>query len=302
MNEPWTPEQVVSERAAAGLIAAQFPALPPLSIVEYGKGFDNTVYLVNNDYIFRFPRRQIAVELLKTESSLLPKLVNFLPLSIPEPVFLGKPSDDYPWPFTGYKVVRGDTPGKLTRAQHMGAAEPIAHFLRKLHSFPVEMAERCGVKQDALGRIDLAKRIPMLEENVKKLGAFGVWENIGQLENYLESLCVVKPTGKAVLTHGDIHIRNIVVNKRGVLSGVIDWGDTHIGDPAVDLAFIYSFLPPEGRQIFFNIYGEVDVSTKKIARFKAIYTTVLLLLYGHDHNDDKLVAAARDSLNLALEG
>ena len=46
-----------------------------------GAGWDNTAYLVNGEWVFRFPRRTIAVPLLEAEGRVLPKLAPRLPLS-----------------------------------------------------------------------------------------------------------------------------------------------------------------------------------------------------------------------------
>jgi aminoglycoside phosphotransferase (APT) family kinase protein len=97
-----------------------------------------------------------------------------------------------------------------------------------------------------------------------------------------------------------MHFRNLIIGSKGEISGVIDWGDSHIGHPAVDLSIVYSFFPVEGRRQFFNIYGSVDFETQELARFKAVYTSLLLLLYGADLNDTELVKGAQEALNLAL--
>lgn len=81
---------------------------------------------------------------------------------------------------------------------------------------------------------------------------------------------------------------------------MIDWGDVHIGHRAVDLNLIFSFLDGAGRKVFFEEYGEIDPLELEYARFKAIYTNVVLLLYGYHENQTHTVAEARKSLELAL--
>jgi aminoglycoside phosphotransferase (APT) family kinase protein len=297
---PWSSERVVSNRLAVHLIEDQFPQSAPVRLVEFGKGFDNTAYLVNDGFIFRFPRREIAVELLKTEKVLLPFLVPILPLPIPEPVYDGHPSKNYPWPFIGYKLVKGEMPGELTANQRIQSAEPLAAFLRKLHNYPVEQAKSLGVPNDQLDRLSISKRKLQHEENVHQLMADGILRDDPLLTDYLLSLQHVEPDSREVLAHGDLHLRNLLVNEKSVLAGIIDWGDAHIGHPAVDLAVIYQFLPPQGRRIFIDIYGEVDEQTEKLARFRAIHSTIWLLRYGCDNKDEKLITAAKESLHLAL--
>ncbi|MCZ8518356.1 MULTISPECIES: phosphotransferase [Paenibacillus] len=298
----WSAQHVASEEEARRLIERQFPELRPVRLARAGEGFDNTVYLVNGSYIFRFPRREISAELIRLERRLLPWLLEEeLPLSIPEPLYYGTPGDAYPWPFLGYRLVEGSCPGPLTREQRMRSAEPLAAFFRKLHALPSGRARELGVPADELRRLDVPWRKPALLGNIRKLAESGLWHD-ERLHAYAEALQSPRPEpgGTTVLVHGDPHIRNIIVGPTGTLSGVIDWGDAHLGHPAVDLSLVYSFLPPEGRQRFYSVYGPVDPHTEILARFRTVFTHVTLLLYAQDTGDPRLIRAASDSLSLAL--
>ena len=72
MNRPWSAEHDVSASLARELIETQFPKLTPVGVEPLGVGWDNTAYRVNDKFVFRFPRRQIAVELIRTEARVLP--------------------------------------------------------------------------------------------------------------------------------------------------------------------------------------------------------------------------------------
>ena len=39
-----------------------------------------------------------------------------------------------------------------------------------------------------------------------------------------------------VLVHGDFYSRHVLVDETGGMAGVIDFGDLHVGHPAVDLS------------------------------------------------------------------
>jgi aminoglycoside phosphotransferase (APT) family kinase protein len=299
MNE-WSPEIEVTPELARELIGTQFPELTPVLVSLFGKGFDNTVFLVNQQYIFRFPRRAIAVQLLQTENKLLPQIEKELNIPIPVPVFLGQPCEAYPWPFSGYLSVPGVTPDGLSKKQRIEAAVPLAKFLLALHQFPIEKAEQSDVPFDELNRLSIEKRKEKLKDNVTKLINDGVFKDHIPITKYIEELQAVEPSSKLALVHGDLHIRNILVDEKGILSGIIDWGDVHIGNPAVDLSFVYSFLPPEGRREFFKVYGQVDETTKYLARFKAVFTSVLLLRYAQDLGDTGFLVAAMEALNITL--
>jgi hypothetical protein len=53
----WTPEIVVDEALARRLLGEQFPELEPSELRLAGEGWDNTAWLVDGRFLFRFPRR-----------------------------------------------------------------------------------------------------------------------------------------------------------------------------------------------------------------------------------------------------
>ncbi|MHC0036182.1 phosphotransferase [Pseudoneobacillus sp. C159] len=300
MTLPWSPEIALIAEEARVLIEQQFPELNPVSITELGKGFDNTVFHVNGKFVFRFPRKEIAVELLKIENRLLPLLVKELPLKIPEPIFFGQPTEEYQWPFTGYHLVEGVSPGTLSFETRCLSAGSLALFLKKLHQFPVEVVKEIGVPHDRFERMNIPKRKLMLVDRIKKATDLGLLEDAAAVLAWLSSMNEIQLDTPVALVHGDCHVRNILVDEQGVISGVIDWGDTHIGHPAIDLSIAYSFLPANGREEFFQIYGDVSQEVKESAKFFAIYVATVLILYGNDVKDEKLVSSAQESIQLAL--
>ena len=82
----WDPEVVVTERLARQLLEAQFPELTVAGLRLLAEGWDNTVWLVNGDLVFRFPRRAIAIPGVEREIAILPALAPRLPAAIPTPV------------------------------------------------------------------------------------------------------------------------------------------------------------------------------------------------------------------------
>lgn len=303
MNKPWLAEYPVSLDLAGKLIMLQFPEIELKEIKQLGEGFDNTVIQINGQFVFRFPRRPIAVTLIQVENQLLPSIAGTFPLAIPEPIFFGKPSTLYPYPFTGYKMVKGHLPVEGTKAKKVESAKRFARFLKVLHSFPVEKAMRLGVQPDGMMRLDVPYRKKSLMENVSNLIKLGYFEQAHAVKDFVETLGegeldVQHPIS---LVHGDIHIRNVLLDDEGVLAGVIDWGDVHIGNPAIDFSFLYSYFPKEVRSAFFEIYGEIEKETESLARFRAIYMLVTLLVYGIDRHDEELIAITSTGLKFAIE-
>lgn len=82
---------------------------------------------------------------------------------------------------------------------------------------------------------------------------------------------------EATWIHGDLHPRNILVDKGG-RTRVIDWGDLAAGDSATDLAaFWYLFPEPQIRRLAIETDGEVSEATLARAKGWAILFGVVLL-------------------------
>ena len=165
----WDAEWEVNEEQARTLIGRQFPQLSSKQVKRLGWGWDNTVFLIGDEYVFRFPRRTIAVGSIRMEGKLLPKLEAYMTIPYPKPLFYGEASDEYPAPFLGYAYVPGDFPIGLTEERRALSAETLAKFLRRLHEFPVQAALKCGVQQDHRSLTDIASRKVKLEGFLSKV-------------------------------------------------------------------------------------------------------------------------------------
>src|SRR5690606_21678230 len=100
--------------------------------------------------------------------------------------------------------------------------------------------------------------------------------------------------------HGDLYARHVMVDGHGALAGIIDWGDVHQGDPALDLSIAASFLPPAARPRFAAAYGAIDDATWARARFRALHSGVALLWYGAGVGGGGMGAEGRTALRLGL--
>ncbi|MBP0724240.1 phosphotransferase [Bacillus sp. RG28] len=296
----WEPEVEINEKNARIIICDQFPNLCQFQIKKIGQGFDNTIFSLEEKYLFRFPRREVAAQLLEKEKNLLLVVGSDLPISTTIPLFLGEPTEKFNWPFIGYSFIKGKVPSELSKIERIEMAEPLANFLKKLHSISVKKMEEIGIPRDHIRRLDLSYRVPKLRKNLVKVFEHNLFQHKDLLEQYINEIKYINLQSKDVLVHGDLHYRNMILNEENKLAGIIDWGDAHLGKRAIDLSIVYSLIPKEARNEFYSIYGEVDEEEKYIAQFKAIYTTILLLLYGFDSNDVSLVKISQENLLIAL--
>lgn len=138
-KEPWKADFELTSRSARLRIETAFPELAPCDVVAYAEGWDNFVVLVNQHLVFRFPRREIAIQSLRHELHVLPQLVNRLPVPIPCPQYICGQDEGDKTLFVGYQRLPGQTAHQtnLTLAERRIAARQLAHFLKVLHGVPI---------------------------------------------------------------------------------------------------------------------------------------------------------------------
>ena len=90
----WSAEVEVDERLVRRLLA-QFE-LGDARLRKLAEGWDNSVWVVDERYAFRFPQREVAIPGLEREIAVLPKLAPQLPLPVPVPAFVGEPTESTP--------------------------------------------------------------------------------------------------------------------------------------------------------------------------------------------------------------
>jgi aminoglycoside phosphotransferase (APT) family kinase protein len=297
MIHQWTAEQLIEPNLALEIIQEQFPALHAQYIALLGVGWDNTAFLINDAIIFRFPRRQIALPLLEAEMRSLPIIAPKVPLAVPVPEWIGKPAKTYPWPFMGYRALPGMTAchAELSDSERMKIAPILAQFLRALHSIPLSVSQDCALPCDLMEKLNCEKLIPKIKKNLEDLTVFGLIDKELDFSDFLTKEFSAPEV--SAIVHGDFYIRHLLVNEAHELTGVIDWGDIHIGDPAVDLSIVHSFLPTDAHRLFRSIYGTISEETWQLARLRALYSSSMLVLYGHHSKDRHLTREGLHSLN-----
>jgi aminoglycoside phosphotransferase (APT) family kinase protein len=273
----WSAEVTADEDLARRLITGQFPQIEARSLRLLGEGWDNTVWLVDDRWSFRFPRRAVAIPGFEREIAALGDLAPRLPLPVPAPVFVGAPAEGFPWPWFGAAHIPGGEPLGLSPGARRGLARPFARFLRALHGAPVPD----GMPADPMGRADMQVRVPKTDESLIELENEGLWRTPDSVRHLLEAASELPPPEPAVVCHGDLHVRHLLVDGQGALTGVIDWGDICRGAPAVDLTLLWSLLPPDGRADFIAEYGGIADDQLVRARVLAINLSAVLALYGH---------------------
>ncbi|MGC4958137.1 phosphotransferase [Actinomadura citrea] len=304
MTSPeWAPEREVTPELAGRLIARRFPELRGAPVERLASGWDNTVFLVGGDWVFRFPRRQMAIPGVEREIAVLPVLAPRLPLPVPVPRFAGAPSDDFPWPFWGARRIPGRELADVRPADgdRVVLAAETGAFLRALHDPALAREAGEGLPFDPMGRADPAGRASRTYGRLDAIAAGGVWERDPAVEEFLAAAQGWDPPGgEPVIVHGDLHVRHLLLTADGHAAGVIDWGDVCLGAPAVDLSLAYAGFEGTAREAFLAEYGPVPGEQEAAARTLALNLTAALAEYAVSTGRDALLAETLAGLGRAL--
>jgi aminoglycoside phosphotransferase (APT) family kinase protein len=256
------------------ILRERIPNLRINRLVLVETGWDSAVVDVDGEWIFRFPRRAEVVEWLRVEAALLPELAPRLPAPVPRFEFVDLDQGR----FVGYRKLAGEP---LAHGARSGAlAARLGEFLRALHDFPVDRARRLTSRDWAAEKRATLERfrttvLPLLDRSESTRG-----------EALLDSTLAFP--FEPVLVHGDLGPEH-VLHRGDELTGVIDWSDARMGDPAIDLAWLlYGTSPPFAQQLL-SEYGRADTALPERALAFHRLGPWHEVLYGLDENRPELV-------------
>lgn len=228
------------------LIKAQFPEWENLKIkpVEFS-GWDNRTFHLGEQMTVRLPSNAEYSGQVEKEQYWLPKLAPHLTVAIPVPLAMGKRSKEYPWHWSVYKWLKGDT-AAINRINDLNQfAIALAEFLVAFQKCDTTGGPLAGEHNFYRGGNlavydgETREAIRLLNDKIDTQTATKIWESA------LASTWQKPP----VWVHGDIATGNLLVSD-GRLSAVIDFGQLGLGDPACDLAIAWIFFKNESRNAF----------------------------------------------------
>jgi len=239
----------LDEEFVRKLLNSQFPSLGIGTISYLGEGWDSVAFQVdssgtNSKLVFRFPKRCERQVWVESEIATL-RLLEMRPLSvgIPVPTYVGKPGPSFPFPFMGYRLLAG-TLGDRVQTGFMAKnenARRLGELLTAVHEIDPQEAAANGVLPcpSPLDEV-LAETAAMHDIVSQHLPA----ELAVRCRPYLEGTCAIPdtPNPALCLVHGDLVDEHILLDDAGRVTGVIDWGDSCLADPAMDFGGLYAWL------------------------------------------------------------
>jgi len=264
------------------MLAEQHPDLADLPLEVMANGWDNVMLRLGDDLIVRVPRRELGIRFLVNEQRWLPEIADRLPLPVPAPVRIGRPSDQYPWPWSIVPFRPGQPAAVTPPADPAQAAASLGTFLNALH-VPGPLRPPAGDGPDNPVRglpldtraAGFAANMDLLGDGIDRKRVKVIWD---------AALAVPPWDGPPLWIHGDLHPANILVHD-GRISAVIDFGDITTGDPANDLSVAWMlFDDPGHREVFWQAYGPAATDhVKQRARGWAMHLSLVMQAHSADN-------------------
>lgn len=266
------------DAATLAALAAAHPDLDVLGAAVVDSGWDYVV-LDTGAWVFRLPRRPAVAAVLAVERRLLALLGPRLPAPVPELSLHALPDG------TAYGLYPRLPGSGASCADLRGVCAELAALLTALHAVPPADALVLGLA--APGRLDLGVLADRAAAEVVPLLP---WAAVAALRAAFAVLR--EPVAVETVVHADLGESNLLVLD-GRLSGVIDWSDAHVGDPAIDLSWPVQCLGPAGARAALAAYRPpAGVGVDELWRRAAAHATVQpvhAVLYGLDRGDQPYV-------------
>lgn len=235
------------ERSAEELVAkirAEFPGLAFTSAqLVTNKSDDHTVFILDDRWVFRFPRSESYTASFKHELAILEALKPLTDVPVPHYEHVSHAKD-----FGGYRMFRG------------AELEPEV-FATLAQDARDKLARDLGALNSAMHSLPIALRPPVVGDDpetypefyARKRALVGVHcesSLVSKLDDFFAKYPRIQPPVKK-LVHGDLVGEHIYYDlKRKCIAGVIDFSDAYPGDPAGDFTYFWAY----GRDFIEKMY------------------------------------------------
>lgn len=273
-----------------GLLAVHRPGYRIDSVVLLGAGTDNVAFEVNDELIVRFAARPDPV-VVDREARLLSAVAALSPLPVPTPVFT-VPEQGCVAYFKLPGVPLLDLPQLRSRTS---IAAALGGLLAILHAVPVE-------RLAGLVEPDVLPAAEWLSEAAESFAATAA-EIPAPYHRSITDFLVGPPPDERfepVFSHNDLGCEHVLVDpSTGAVTGIIDWSDAGLVDPAYDFGLIHRDLGPAALQVALSHYPANNLEPR--ATFYSRCTVFEDLAYGIETNDCRYVDKCVTSLEWLFE-
>jgi aminoglycoside phosphotransferase (APT) family kinase protein len=277
------------------MLAEHLPAHAGGSVEPLGSGLDHAAFLVEGELVVRFAMGDDAGDRVAREAGLLELVARHVQVPVPR-VVCSVPERGC----LAYRRIPGipllDVPLEVRAAHRLPVADTLGAMLAALHAVPTV---------DVAHLVDVDDTPP--EQWLRD--AAGAWETVAgrvpmRHHRPVEALLLAAPPPagprSAVFSHNDLGIEHVLVDPdSGAVTGVIDWSDAAIVDPAVDFGLLLRDLGPDALDAALARYpsqGAGVPGLRERATFYARCRALEDLAHGLETGREAYLVAAMDAL------
>lgn len=257
-----------------------------------------TCYLVNQTHVLRIAKHAEASASLRREMLLLPDLKGCIDVHIPLIQGAGIRVDSGEqfvfYPLVPGTILEPEVISSLDTTCRSNLVRQMAGFVTQLHSFPVERARSYGLKE-----MNPRHYLPELMDRARDGISYRLDRDVWRYYQRLVEFYLDTPEFHAytpALLHGDLSPGHFLGDvERCVLTGVIDFGDSFIGDPYWDLIFVLEDYGKDILELFLTFHspGTEQHARKRVQLFQQLDNVAYCLSRLSDGNPEAFEEALR---------
>lgn len=278
------------------IIKYEFPLFDVSMIKKIGEGDNSKAFLLNQNYIFRFPKRNEVKQNLKKEIAVLARIRNQFNLEIPNIEFVSKDIN-----FVGYKIIKGEfitfeIYNSLPMEFQLQIQKSLSEFLSQFHSTNLTMLKDCELET-----MNLKEEYSDNFENVQKI----IFPNISrQNRELIEQLFAAYLNNhknfeyKPTLIHNDFSTDHILIDiSSKKITGIIDFGDIAIGDPDYDFMYLLDTFGANFIEGMLGIYQHTNykINLEKLYFF-SLANKLQIIVGSINDKDENAIKEGYDNL------
>jgi len=223
----------------AELLAHRLDGYQAQTVVILGEGQENVAYEVNSEIVVRISKQADPAAVVDGEARLLEIVGRVSTLPIPRPLFAADG-------VLAYRKLIGtpllDLPTDRRRRHAVRIGGVLGGFLAEIQSIAVDLVtDLVPADNDPL-----AEWMADARQSFAEAGHHLPARHRPQVETFLNTDPAAEPLPELVFSHNDLGIEHVLVDPAGgTVTGIIDFSDAALVDPAYDFGLILRDLGPE---------------------------------------------------------
>lgn len=282
---PWEAEYELDSHQVRTIVSKNLD-LAVIDVKFLGEGWDFYNWIVNDHWVFRFPKRHSDIDTLVHERRILDRLS--LPVRTPSFEFWVDRPVDFHKPLAGYTYLPG-TPlidFSSDSCDFASIGKTMGEVLTQLHqqslTRPLLPVDPLKLWTEGFEKIVQRAR-PDLDADSER-----------QVRHAFAMYRFRERTGHQVTTHNDLGVEHILMHDSATVAGLIDWADSTTANGFVDFAGIWAWGGDRALTATLNHYY-VEPRPEDFAQIRVHGLCYALeqIAYGREIADDELRTTAK---------